>query len=189
MTPAQQATLKADILAKSGTGQPLEAMFVAHDWDGIAAFYNTLAAPSYWVWRTNVTRADLYHKVSAAATFWNWAAYKAQSVVEQNAWVQMFMGDTANFALQNLRSGVKEIFSGSSLQNTQRDHCFAASRRLATVLEKLFAAAVVGAPFPSGALQDTGNNIGATGAATNPAVLDVEGAITGQGILDVSPLT
>lgn len=162
LTTAQIATLKADILAKSASGQPLEALFNAQNWDGIADFYNALASPDFWVWKTSVSRSDIYHSTSADATTWSWTIYKNQSVAEQNAWVQMFMGDIANFALANLRAGVAVIFSGAASANNT--HCLAVGRRKAEVIEKLLS---------------TG-----TGSTASPAVMNFEGVISGRDVLD-----
>lgn len=159
LTPAQLQTLKAAILADNAlNSQP-------NTGDGnsaIAAALNLTASPSYWVWRTNVTRADLYHGTSPDGTTWNWTTYKGQSVTEQNAWTQMFMGDTANFALANLRAGVAAIFTGSAPQNAQRDHCLSVGRRLATRGEQVLA---------------TG-----TGSPASPAVMGFEGSLTYQDV-------
>ena len=38
MTPAQKATLKADIIAKSQSGQPLETLVALSDWQNVAAY-------------------------------------------------------------------------------------------------------------------------------------------------------
>ena len=139
LTTQQKAALKADILAKSGEGQPLQALVAGNDFDGIAAWYMQTESPVCWVWRTDVTRADIYHKLGPEGSAWNWTTYKGQSVPEQGAWVQMFMGDQAAFSLPNLRAGVGAIFSGSAAQNTQRDHVLSVGRRPANRLEKLLA--------------------------------------------------
>lgn len=74
MTPEQQATLKADIIAKSQVGQPLwDLMYPAQgntNWPGIADYYNSPSATNVWrpdaprtaimgaiVWK-NLTQAD-----------------------------------------------------------------------------------------------------------------------------------
>lgn len=123
------------------------------------------ASPSYWVWRTNVTRAEIYHETSPDGTTWNWDTYKAQNVTEQNAWVQMFMSDEVNFAKPNLRAGVASIFSGNAAQNNQRAHCLAVGRRVANRAEKLFAVATVG-------------GVGTRGSTANPDTMTVEGILS-----------
>ena len=114
-------------------------------------------------------RADIYHATSPAGTNWDWAVYKAQSQTEQGAWVQMFMGDRANFSLANLRGGIGTIFGGTAAQLNQRNHCLAAGRRKATRGEKLFSVAGSGVGNAGGDPR---------GATTNPDVLVVEGTIS-----------
>lgn len=159
LTPAQLATLKADILA-----DPVLAA-IPNNADGhfaIAAIYNLIVSPDYWVWRTAVSRSEIYNDVSPAGTSWNWTTYKNQGATEQNAWTQMFMGDVANFAKQNLRDGIGAIFTGSAQANAQRDHCLAMGRRKAKRAEKLFA---------------TGN-----GSTSTPSTMVFEGNITANDV-------
>lgn len=153
MTPEQKATLKTHILANQDTA----TLYADGNLDGLANLLNAVAAPNFWVWRTNVTRAELYHGTSPDGTTWNWTTYKAQSVPEQGAWVQMFMGDQANFALPNLRAGVAAIFSGTGAQAAQRDHCLSMGRRLASRVERVLA---------------TG-----TGTAVSPGTMTYEGVV------------
>lgn len=158
LSPAQRTALKADILANTDTLQA----YTDGNLEQLAALYNAPASPSFWVWRTSVSRADIYTRqndlpVAGAQTgFWDWTTYKNQGVAEQNAWTQMFMDDVANFSLVNVRDGIAKIFTGSAAANAQRDHCLAIGRRLSSRLEKLFA---VG-----------------TGSTVSPATMTVEGA-------------
>ncbi len=157
MTSAQLTTLRNDI-----TNTPA-FMAKPHSADGafeIAAAYNLDAAPAFWVWRTAVSRADIYNTTSPDATSWDWTIYKGQGVAEQNAWVQMFMGDAADFSQANLRAGIGKIFGAVNANTT---HCLAIGRRQATRGEKLFA---------------TG-----TGSTGSPAVLSIEGALDYHDIL------
>lgn len=159
LSTAQRDALKAHIQANSDTN----TLYVAGDLQGLADLLNAEAAPVFWVWKTAVTRADIYGlqndlPVSGAQTgFWNWVTYKNQGATEQNAWVQMFMGDTANFSLQNIRDGVGSIFTGSAAANAQRDHVLAIGRRHATRAERVLA---------------TG-----TGSTASPAILGSEGLV------------
>lgn len=122
----------------------------------IVALLNAQATPNtFWVWKTNVSRAEIYNTQSDTGTDWAWATYKAQSVGEQGAWTQMFMGDRADFSKPNLRAGVANIFGASNNNNL---HCLAIGRRLATRLEKVL-------------------SVG-TGTTASPAVMGAEGAIT-----------
>ena len=160
LSTAQKTTLKAAIMADPGVAQT----YTDGNTSGVADYMNANAAPAFWVWRTNVTREEIYTlqndlPVSGAQTgFWAWDTYKAQGVPEQNAWTQMFMGDIANFSRQNLRDGIGKIFTGSAAATAQRDHCLAIGRRLASRVEKILA---------------TG-----TGSTASPGTMAVEGPIT-----------
>ena len=165
LSTSQLAVLKAAILA-----DPVLAAETP-DSDGaqrIADAMNALAAPAFYVWRTNVSREEIYNSTSAEATTWNWTTYKNQGATEQNAWTQMFMGDRANFAQANLRAGVAAIFTGSGPANAQRDHILAVAKRPATRGEKLFA---VG-----------------TGTLLAPATMAFEGVITYQDVQNARSL-
>lgn len=152
LTAQQIVTLRADIAANSDlAAQPKTNAGAA----AVTALYNTAASPAFYAWDTAITRAKIYHQTSAEATTWDWNVYKAQSVPEQNAWVQMFMGDTANMALPNLRTGVEKIFG---VNNAQTVHVKAASKRPTTRIEKLFSSG--------------------TGSLASPAVMTFEGAVT-----------
>lgn len=156
MTPAQLAILKAAIVADA----TLNAFPANSDGAfGIAAALNLPAVPDFWVWRTNVTRVEIYNAISPDATTWDWAIYKAQSVADQNAWTQMFMGDEANFSQPNLRAGIGKIFG---VANVQTLHALAMGRRKATRIEKVLA---VG-----------------TGSAVVPAVMGFEGVLQYQDV-------
>lgn len=162
---AQRTTLRNDIqnstdpavIAARGNGAD-----IGRDDTTLAAIYN--APSSKVVWRTDVARADIYHQTSVAAlaggtpTTWNWTTYKSQNVSEQNAWVQMFMGDLADFSLANLRAGVDAIFSGSGAPAAQRAHVAAIAKRYATRAEALYT---------------TGD-----GSVATPATLGPQGALT-----------
>lgn len=110
----------------------------------IAAAFNALATPDFWVWRTNVSRQDIYTLqndlgLTSPDDFWNWGTYKAQAAVEQNAWTQMFMGDQTDFSKTNVRAGVVSIFSGTAAQVKQQNHVLAIGRRKALRIEKVLA--------------------------------------------------
>lgn len=140
----------------------------------IAKWYNLPSSPTYWMWRTVVTRAEIYHVVSPDNTIWNWDTYKAQVEREQGAWTQMFMGDAAPAYLLNFRDGVFRIFSGSAPQNSQRAHILSCLRRNARNVERVIAVAVasVGGITPS---VDNGNTLAqALGSILNPAYVGAD---------------
>lgn len=137
MTPEQIVAFRAALLAET------DPELVGYRTNGqtplIHAWYNQQATPDYWVWRTNVQRREIYHSTGPEGSIFNWTIFKAQSLTEQGAWREMFMGDEADFSLPNLRAGIANIFSGSAQQNAQRDHCLAIGRKRASRIEKLFA--------------------------------------------------
>lgn len=160
LTTAQQSTVKAAILA-DGALAPLTSG-PGTDYGAIAAAMSAAASPVYWVWRTSVSRAELYNKASPTGSFWDWTIYKGQSATEQNAWVQMFMGDAADFSQQNLRDGIGKIFGAANAQTT---HCLAIGRRQANRVERLLASG--------------------TGSTGSPGVMAFEGELR---ITDISEM-
>lgn len=161
LTSTQKTILKNDINASEFAGSPNTNAQNSL----IAAAYNLAASPDYWAWRTSVSRADIYHGTSPDGTTWNWTTYKNQGATEQNAWVQMFMGDTMNMALANARAGIASIFAGSAQANAQRDHCLSVGRRKATRAEKLY-------------VIDTPGSGAGRGTAADPDTLTFEGNIS-----------
>lgn len=135
LSPSQVQALKTACVADVAICKPLHD---AADDAGLAAYFNA-SSVTHIVWRTDVTRAQIYHTTSGEGTTWNWTTYKNQSIAEQNAWVQMFMGDQADFSLPNLRAGVDAIFSGAGGPATQRAHVAAIAKRVATRAEKALA--------------------------------------------------
>lgn len=155
LTASQLQALKAAIAADAA----LAALPNTPDAnDQIAAAFNANASPDFWVWRTNVSRQEIYNTTDDLAGTWNWTTYKNQGVAEQNAWTQMFMGDAADFSQANLRAGVSAIFTGSAAATAQVNHILAVARRKARRIEKTLA---------------TG-----TGSTGSPAVMGYEGTIT-----------
>ena len=180
MNQTQLQTLKTDISANTAQINGVAIKDLPNNSDSnfaIATWYSVLNTPDYWGWRSAVSREEIYNETGPTGSNWDWTTYKGQGVAEQNAWVQMFMGDSANFGKLNLRVGIGKIFSGSGAPATQRDHCLSLGRRKVLRVEKLFGIAVVNPPA------NTGNNAAdARGAATNPDVLGFEGAISGSDV-------
>lgn len=132
LTESQRLAFKAAILA-----DPNLTVMVAERLDSqIRDYYNAPANPAFTAWRTSITRAEIYHQTSGEGTTWDWNLFKAQSVPEQGAWREMFMGDAANMSLDNLRTGVEKIFGAA---NAQTAHVKAIGKRQATRAERLFA--------------------------------------------------
>lgn len=162
LTNAQLQVLKADIAGDPAlNSQPNNS-------DGntvISNAYNAPASPDFWVWRQNVTRTEVYHLTSAEGTNWDWTVFKNQVVAEQNAWLQIFLNDEANFSLPNVRAGADAIFSGAGAPAAQRTHIKAIAKRRASRGEKLFA-----------------NVSGGNGAQATPATMTTNTPITQQDV-------
>lgn len=157
LTSAQQATLKTAILSDSN----LPALVAAADDAGVASYYNATASPDFWVWKSGLTKEDVYGVTTGDNTSWNWSAFILRSQAERDAWREMFSGSgLINPSLANVRQGVADIFSGSTNNAPQqRAHLIDIARRKANRLERLFAT-------------------GGDGSAATPATMTVEGTIS-----------
>lgn len=179
LSQADRVKLKAHIDANTNTvvvgGVTMQIKDVPNTEDtneDVANWYNQFCSPVYWIWKTQVTRAEIYHTVGPEGnTIWNWNTYKAQNATEQNAWTQMFMGDNAPAYLLNFREGVFRIFGGAvgTDSGKQRVHTFGVCRRNARQIEKVIAVAVatIGGILVS---VDNGNDgvVNNRGTTTNP---------------------
>lgn len=156
MTPQQMQVLKDSILS-----DPLLAGYVAiADDSAIAAAYNAVASPSYWVKRTSVEIREIYSVTTSSGTTWSWPAFIARSQGERDGWREMFSSGYVNPSLPNVTQGVADIFSGSANNAPQqRAHLLAVSRRLATRFEVLFAT-------------------GGDGSTANPSTMAIEGPVS-----------
>jgi hypothetical protein len=138
LSPEQQATLKAAILADA----TLNAL--PNNPDGafeIARLLDAPSSPAFIVWRTSVSEHEITGKAGPTGTTWSWPAYIARSIQEQNGWARMLNTSlTMNPSLANVRQGMADIFSGSTNSApAQRAHLTAVSKRTATKAEKIFA--------------------------------------------------
>lgn len=195
LTQLQKTTLKNDVLNNNITivnfndGQPIAIKLilpntqngVGDNFERVANWYNQLTSSVYWVWRSIVSRVDIYKNTSDLPSNWVWLTYKGQSVTEQGAWVQMFMGDQCDMSALNNRVGVDDIFGGNANGNAQRSHIFAISRRLITNFEKLFVTAST-----TQANKITGNDgiVGNRGKITNPDTAGFQGMINADDLFD-----
>jgi hypothetical protein len=128
LTPAQMATVKADILATP------ELNAFPNTADGafaIAALYNQLASPAFVVWRSNVSTPDI-----RAALIWS--EYDGLTISKQNAFGFLCSNGTVNAALTNVRAGISSIFGGAQ-QSGNLAAMLAIAKRDATRIETLLA--------------------------------------------------
>jgi hypothetical protein len=153
LTSAQIATLRADILADP----TLTAIPAGSDGDfTIAAIYNTIFTPSWWVYKSSVPVADVKDAL-------NYTTYIGRSVAEREAFTFMLSNHVIAPNRPNIRQGINDIFSGSGATPVAQRAAFdVLFRREATRAEKLFA---------------TG-----TGTTVSPGTMTVEGAISYQDV-------
>ena len=165
LNAAQLVVLKADILADPAlNSQPQNE-------DGafaIAAVYNTIVIPDFFVFRTKVSKSDIVNMVSPTGTTFSWSGaggFIARSIQEQTAWQEIFNSDEqVNPSLANVRQAFLDIFSGAGAAAVaNKTHLAAMSWRKATRVEKLFA---------------TG-----TGTTVSPALMAFEGPLSLQDVL------
>lgn len=102
LTPAQQAAVKADILANSD----LDAL--PNTGDGafaIAELYNLDASPVFTAWRPNVPVGDVKQVI-------DWTELIAASIGERDTFVIMLADGSLDASDINVRQGIADIFSG-----------------------------------------------------------------------------
>lgn len=149
LTPAQKATIKADILANFPA-----APNTVDGSQPIADAYNATASPTYWVYKSVVTVGEVGDAFDSAEV--------AGLVTADNSRLQTFAQYATsgfNFSRQDRRKGFTLVFSGAGGAKTTANLDLL-WRRAATFLEKLLATASTG-------------NTGVRGATTNPDTLGV----------------
>ena len=157
LSTSQLRTIKTWILANAASlGDP-----------ETAGTLNALATPSFWVWRTSVTKDEIVGQTSQDGTNFAWTAngFITRSAGEQAAFREIFAADgTCNPSRANVRQAFQDIFSGTGNAAANRTHLLASARRQATVAEKLLS---------------TG-----TGSTGSPAMMGPEDEFTVQNGID-----
>lgn len=140
LTAAQLITLRDSILADPVLATKPSGPDGSYE---IAASYNLIAAPDFWVWRSSVTKDELVNSTSVDGTTFSWtgAGFITRAQGERDAWREMFSGNnTVNPSLAQVRQAFADIFSGNTAPApANRTHLSTVSRRRATRAEKLFA--------------------------------------------------
>lgn len=127
----------------------------------IAAAYNVVASPDWWVWKSYLTKSEVVNSTSADNTTFNWTGngFITRSAGELAAWENLFNASgSVNPSLANVRQAFSDIFSGAGNAASNRTHLLAVARRKATRAEKLL-----------------GSGSGSTGS---PATMGFEGTVT-----------
>lgn len=98
MTPAQQATFRAAILADAA----LANARTAKDWAAVAAYYNANGSGS--IWKPSVTVAQMNGVI-------DWTAFGAMTAVKQNTYVSLTQGGAVDATDANVRAAFSAIFT------------------------------------------------------------------------------
>lgn len=148
LTPAQEATLVADIAADPVLNKE------PHNADGaakVADAYNEDADPEYWVYKTLLTWADASTVQSPDGTDFDWQEYMdpaKMSQVERDTLGVMFAAGGANDpsldpSRPNVQQGLQDIFPAGS---NNRAHILSTGRCKASRVERLFVKRGTGPP-------------------------------------------
>lgn len=157
LTPQQLAALKAAILADPVLDEQ------PNNSDGafaIAAALNTDAAPTFYVWRTNVPVDEIMQNG------FDWTRVDNLTVGKARIWDWMMRTSVLNPSRANVRAGVLATF-GTAGDLTTRLAVFQHCQRPATRAEKLFA---------------VGAGTATTEQGVGPATLVFEGSLSYQDI-------
>ncbi len=106
MTPAQQTTLKTDIISAANAAA-LGAFIAASDWPSIQAYYNALASPQVLLWRPSIPIGELNRVIV-------WSAFAGLSALLQNTYLAMTQGGVIDATSASIRAGFGTIFGGAS---------------------------------------------------------------------------
>lgn len=131
----------------------LDDEILTQDWDGLAAYCNATASPSYWVWRPVVTEEEITRHAN-----WIWLQYISKTVNQQGGWTRMFRTGAIDMSSASIRAGLSEIFFGQS----NLTHLLTIGRRQATRCEQLYSLSI------------------GTGTTVNPDTMGYEGSITSR---------
>lgn len=128
MTPAQNAAIKADILANSDMNtKPANS-----DGDyAIAELYNMPAVPDFLVWRTDVPIDEIMRNGI------DWTRVDNLSVGKARIWDWLSRLGTINASKVNIRSGIDAVWVGAQADLNVRAQVYTHCTRLATRIEKL----------------------------------------------------
>ena len=147
LTSAQQAIVKADILADP----TLNAFPNNSDGAfGIAALYNLQAVPAFSVWRSSVLVSEVKKNI-----VWTEYVSSSISVAERDAFNLMISNGEINYSDLNIRQGISDLFNQAQTQTTF-DQFQLMGVRLATRIEKLLATGT-GTPALPGTMGFEGN--------------------------------
>ena len=131
LTTAQQATLKAAILAE--TDPTLVALRTSGATGQMAEWYNQPASPAYTVWKTSVTNEEILRNGM------DWTRVDNLGTGPARIWEWMMQFGTFNPSKPNIRAGIEAVWKGTAADLAVRAAVFVHCKRFATRAEKLFA--------------------------------------------------
>lgn len=149
LTPAQQVTLKAAILANndiSGTIPGPDGAFA------IADYLNIIASPAFIVWRSDVNPDEVMKNGM------DWTQVDNLSVGKARIWEWLTKLGTINATKPNVRAGIDATWTGTAAMLLVRAAVYVHCKRSANRVEKLLA---------------TG-----TGTDLSPATMTYEGTVS-----------
>lgn len=131
MTTEQVAALRAAILADPA----LAAWRQERRDDLIADYYNQPAVPTFNVWRTFVTKEEVY------GNGFNWVAIDDVAEVKWRVWAELFDNEARAFAPSkaNVRAAVVEVWKGNAAKLAVQTYILNKCKRMANRVERLFA--------------------------------------------------
>lgn len=136
LTNQQLLVLKADLAANTAVvdGLPINQLeHTPNNANSIAAWYNGVAVPDFWVWRAEADARQLM-----GDSGFDWTRVDNLSVGKARIWQFMMMGGTIDPSQPNIRAGFAACFSAVGDALTLAS-ILGQCRRLATFNEKLFA--------------------------------------------------
>lgn len=154
LTPSQQATLRAAILANndiSGTAPGPDSAFA------IADYLAVVASPTFIVWRTEVAADEIMRNGM------DWTQVDNLTVGKARIWDWLTRLGTINAAKPNVRAGIDAAWAGTAQMLAVRAAIYVHCKRSANRIEKILA---------------TG-----TGTDISPATMGYEGTVSYQDIM------
>jgi hypothetical protein len=131
MTPQQQATLKAALLADTALAQYI----IDYRDDLIRDYYNAPSSPAFIVWRTSVTQDEIMQNG------FDWVQVDNLTVGKARIWEWLFdNGSTSiNPSKANVRAGIDEAWKGTAAMLAVRAAVYVHCKRTASRVERIFA--------------------------------------------------
>lgn len=155
MTPQQLATLKAAILADQELANlPMTSGGALV----IAEAFNQPADPAFVVWRTVITKDEIY------ANGFNWVAIDDVAEPKWRVWQELFANAAGAMdpSKPNVRAGIIEVWKGNAVKLAVQAYVLEKCKRESTRVEQLLATGV--------------------GSTPNPATLSFEGALSADDV-------